>query len=106
MAHNRYLNVESDTLLIFEDVKDRAADAFITDAVLTVVELLNPAGTDVLGGAIVGAYVAGTDATYHVTIPDTVVLVKDTDYTAKITFVKGSLKRTLFRRYRAREELQ
>lgn len=84
--------VANDNLLKLVDLQDEATGTYITDATVTVT-VKDEDGTAVSGPnwPISGSYVVGTNATYHMLLPDTMVLTKDTHYWAFIDATKDAL---------------
>lgn len=84
---------KNDNLLELVDLKDVVADTFANAAAVTVT-LVDDAGVDVVGETwpLTMGYVAASNGLYRAVLKDTLTLVPDDLYTAKIDVNDGANK--------------
>lgn len=85
MSERHIIFVANDNRLILEDFQDQKSGGFFPAAVVTVT-LLNPDGTEVVGATwpLAMTFIPNTNASFDVTLPDTLSLNPNTEYTAVI----------------------
>ena len=99
--------IENDNLITLTGLKNSLLDTYITDATV-VVTVKDENGDTVTGSSwpLTMDYVAGTDGTYRVILPEALVLTKNVRYVAEVKVDSSDLdalfKVPLVAKYRER----
>lgn len=91
MARVKVLYYQTDMVLEVDGLKDAVADTFINSATVTA-DVVKKSDDSAVTGAtgLTLSYVAASNGTYRVTIPDTASFDRDERYLAKITIDGGA----------------
>jgi hypothetical protein len=102
MAATDVLYVGSDNLISVENLRLTSTGGYLTTATVTLTKIEDSTGATVSGSTGITLSYYGTNGVYHGTLPDSVSLTENAEYTAVITAVYSNLTKTWRRTLRAR----
>lgn len=102
MAATDVLEIGSDNLIAVENLRLTSTGGYLTTATVTLTKIEDSTGATVSGSTNITLSYYGTNGVYYGTLPDTVSLTENAEYTAVITAVYSNLTRTWRRALRAR----
>lgn len=102
MSATDVLEIGSDNLISVEKLRLTPTGGYVTTATVTLDKIEDAAGATVSGSTGITLSYYGADGIYHGTLPDSVSLTENAEYTAVITAVYSNLTKTWRRKLRAR----
>jgi hypothetical protein len=102
MAATDVLEIGSDNLIAVENLRLTSTGGYLTGATVTLTKIEDADGATVSGSTNITLSYYGANGVYYGTLPDSVSLTENAEYTAVITASYSSLTKTWRRALRAR----